>query len=109
MVQKNQYKIMENGSKSQIINFTVQNEIWEHYDVYIEFKYAIKYSSSPYGYSNVQQVKHGSMIINRVLTPKKEFDLIMELMRSNNYENYLIAKAILKNLEDGKTNSIQTK
>jgi len=98
---------MENGSKSQIVNFIVQNEIWEHYDVYVEFKYAIKYASSPS--SNVQQVNHGSMMISRVLTPKKEFDLIMELMRSSNYENYLIAKAILKNLEDGKTNSIQTK
>lgn len=108
MVQNNQYKIMENGSKSQVVNFTVENEIWEFYEVFVEFKYAIKYSSIS-RYSNVQQVNHGSMIINRVLTPKKEFDLIMELMRSNNYENYLIAQAILKNLENGKTNSIQTK
>lgn len=99
---------MEDGSKYQTVSFTVQNEIWEHYEVYVEFKYAIKYSSiSPY--SNVEKVIHDSMIISRVLTPKKEFDLIMELMRSNNYENYLIAQAILKNLENGKTNSIQTK
>ena len=108
MVQKSQYKIMENGSKSQVISFIVHyEEIWEFYDVFVEFKYSIKYASSPS--SNVGHVIHDSMIISRVLTPKKEFDLIMELMRSNNYENYLIAKAILKNLEDGKTNNIQTK
>ena len=107
MVQKSQYKIMENGLKSQVINFQVSNEIWEHYDVYVEFKYIIHYVASPN--SNTGRVMHDSMIISRVLTPKKEFDLIMELMRSNNYENYLIAQAILKNLEDGKTNNIQTK
>lgn len=108
MVLNNQYKIMEDGSKYQTVSFTVESEIWELYEVFVEFKYAIKYASIS-RYSNVEKVVHGSMIISRVLTPKKEFDLIMELMRSNNYENYLIAEAILKNLENGKTNSIQTK
>lgn len=98
---------MEDGLKSQVINFQVSNETWEHYDVYIEFKYIIHYATSPN--SNSGRVVHDSMIVSRVLTPKKEFDLIMELMRSNNYENFLIAQAILKNLDNGKTNRIQTK